>query len=197
MMDSSPAVAAPSFLSRAVSAVVRADSITKVCVACLLLAWFFMATLTASLGSLEHGVRFFQFGVLIADPTRMFFPIPVSLGLILFGLLCLLCLLAPLLARLEDKRLSHLLLLLPLTLFAGSALILYYRSSQDFLSSSADATDLAGRVIRLANRLAHQGSDVISRHIGVAAGGYVSLIASLVLAARGVRGLVGRAQRAR
>jgi hypothetical protein len=185
-------------LTRVASALVRADSITKVSVACLLLSWFFMATLTASLGSLEHGVRFFQFGVLIADPTRMFFPIPVSIGLILFAVLCLVCLLAPLLARLEDARFSHLLLLLPLILFAGSALILYYRSSGDFLSSTPDATDLAGRVIRLANRLALQGSDVISRHIGVAAGGYVSLVASSVLAAHGVRGLlIARPQRAK
>lgn len=177
---------------------IKADSITKVSVACLLLSWFFMATLTASLGSLEHGVRFFQFGVLIADPTRMFFPIPVSIGLILFALLCLVCLLAPLLARLEGARFWHLLALLPLILFAGSALILYYRCSGDVLNSPTDATDLAGRVIRLANRLVHQGSDVINRHIGVAAGGYVSLIASLILAAHGVRGLmVASPQRAK
>jgi len=70
----------------------------------IFIGWFFLDTLVATLGSLQHGVRFFDISAVIADPTRIFFGVDAPWQRIFFGLLCLACLLAPLLPQWRPSR---------------------------------------------------------------------------------------------
>ena len=69
------------------------------------------------------------------------------------------------------------------------ALLLQMRSSDDFFAAHGDITDT------IANDLRHLGSHLIrnasasaSRHVTLASGGYLSVLSSLYLSARAIRG---------
>ena len=49
------------------------------------------------------------------------------------------------------------------------------------------AGGLRSSVMSLANKLLQRGSDLVSRHVAVGAGGYVALLGSLVLGLQGIR----------
>jgi hypothetical protein len=172
---------------RLASAVRELEAASKVALACIFFGWFLIDTFVVTLGSLQHGVRFFDISAVIADPTRMFFGIQGANLRIPFGLLCLLCLTAPLLPHFFKNRLAWLAYAAPLTLMLICAALLYWRTSGEMFASPADASRAGANLIRFANGLVHQGSGVVARHIAIGVGGYVALIASIVLALRGAR----------
>jgi len=174
---------------RAVHAVAALEGSSKLAVVCVLFGWFFMNTLVVTLGSLQHGVRFFDMSAVIADPSRLFFDVDTPFHRICFCLTCLLCLSAPLAPHLVKKRSAWLGYLAPLALILVCGALLYSRSSGDFFAAPTEAKSVSGNFIRFANNLVHHGGDLVTRHIAVGAGGYLALIGSLVLAVRGVRGL--------
>src|SRR6202011_108789 len=101
-----------------------------------LFGWFFMKTLVVTLGSLQHGVRFFDLSAVIADPSRLFFDVDTPIHRIFFGLICLLCLLAPLAPHLMRKRSAWVGYLVPLALILVCAALVYSRSSNDFFAAA-------------------------------------------------------------
>jgi uncharacterized protein YggT (Ycf19 family) len=171
-------------LARAAGAL---DLASKLAIVCILFSWFLIETLVVSWGSLQHNVRFFEISSIISDPTRMFFRIHVSLQIILFGLLCIVCLLAPLVPHYWRTRWAFLGYCAPLGLMVVCGALLYSKTSAEFLSGSNDVISLNGNFIRFANKLVHQGSDLLARHISVGVGGYTALIACIVLALQGAR----------
>jgi hypothetical protein len=153
----------------------------------ILLGWFFFDTLVVSLGSLQHGVRFFDLSAAIADPTRIFFGVDSSFQRIFFCLICIACLLAPLIPHWRGDRLAWLAYLAPLALMVLCGTLLYSKTSGDFFSAPGDASSWSGSVLRFANNLARQGSGLVSKHISIGAGGYLAFAGTLVLAVRGIR----------
>jgi hypothetical protein len=174
-------------LGRALRAVMALEGSTRLAMICVIFGWFFMNTLVVSLGSLEHGVRFFDLGAVIADPMRLFFGVDNSLQRIGFGLVCLLCVAAPLAPHMTARRSAWFAYLAPLVLMVVCGAVLSARTSGEFFATPADAKSVSGNFIRFANDLVRQGSGLVSRHVSIGAGGYLALIGSAVLAAQGLR----------
>jgi len=152
----------------------------------IFVGWFFLDTLTVSLGSLQHGVRFFDISSVIADPTRIFFGVDAPLRRCLFVLLLFACLLAPLLPHWHRSRPAWAAYLAPLALMVTCGALLYSRTSGEFFASPADPGSLGGSVVRFANHLVRQGSGLISRHVSIGAGGYLAFLGSVVLGVKGI-----------
>jgi hypothetical protein len=108
---------------------------------------------------------------------------------ILFSVICLLCLLAPLLPHWRAARWAWLGYLVPLALMVICGALLYSKTSGEFFSAPTDASTLGGSVIRFANSLVRQSTGLVSKHVSVGFGGYLALAGSLVLAAQGMRHL--------
>jgi hypothetical protein len=179
---------APGRFARFLRAAGALDLASKLAIVCIFLCWFLIETLVVSWGSLQHNVRFFELSAVIADPTRMFFSIRISLPVVLFGMLCIVCLLAPLLPHYSNHRLAWLGYMAPLGLMLVCGALLYSKTSTALLTAPGDASPLNGNLIRFANNLVHQGGDLLARHISVGLGGYAALLACLVLAVQGARG---------
>ncbi len=176
---------------RVVQAFAKIDAISRLALLCVFVGWFFMNTLTVSLGSLQHGVRFFDMAAVIADPARLFFRVDASFQRVLFGLICLACLAAPLSAHIVKKRVAWIAYLTPLLLMLVCGVLLRSRASNEFLTSPTDARWADGGLLRFANDLAREGG-LISTHISVGAGGYLALIGSVMLAVTAVHRLRAR-----
>jgi hypothetical protein len=181
------ASSAQPIVGRLLRAFARLELSTQLAMVCVLFGWFFMNTLVVNLGSLEHGVRFFDMSAVIADPTRLFFGVDASAQRLLFGLACVLCLLAPVTSQLSKSRLAWLAWLAPLGLIVLCGLLLYTRTSGEFFAAPGDAGSMSGHLINFANQLARRSSDLVSRHIAIGAGGYLAGIGAVVLAVQGVR----------
>ena len=165
----------------------RIDGVTLAAMLAILIGWFFVDTLVVSVGSLQHGVRFYDISSAIANPMKIFFRVDGSLQRVMFGALCLTCLLAPLLPHRRRSRWAWAAYMAPLALMLISAALLYSRTSGEFLASSGNPNSLGSNVIRFANNLGHQGGALISRHISIGPGGYLAFAGGVVLALRGVR----------
>jgi hypothetical protein len=161
------------------------DGVTLAAMLAILIGWFFIDTLVVSVGPLQHGVRFFDISSAIADPMKIFFRVDGSFERVMFGAVCLTCLLAPLLPHRRRSRWAWAAYLAPLALMSISAALLYSRTSGEFLASPVDPNSLASNVIRFANNVVHKGGGLISRHISIGAGGYLAFAGSVVLALRG------------
>jgi hypothetical protein len=153
----------------------------------ILIGWFFIDTLIVSLGSLQHGVRFFDMSAVIADPARLFLGVDSSLQRWLFGVICLGCLAAPVASHLVKDRLASLAYLAPLALVALSGTLLYSRTSAEFFATPASANNASGGFIRFADDFVRHGGGLVARHISIGAGGYLALSGSVVLAVLGIR----------
>jgi hypothetical protein len=173
--------------SRLIRAMGELETATKFALLCIFLGWFMIDTLIVTLGSLQHGVRFFDISAVIADPTRLFFGIQAPFQRIVFGLVCILCLGAPALPYLRRERVAWLGYLAPLILMLICGVLLYSRTSSEFFGTPSDASGLGGDLIRLTNKFARQGTGLVARHISIGVGGYLAFVASVVLALRGLR----------
>jgi hypothetical protein len=180
---------APTPFGRLTRAARQIDGLGLWALLAIFIGWFFVDTLAVTLGSLRHGVRFFDISAAIADPTRIFFGVDGSFQRILFGFICVLCLLAPLLPHWRATRWAWLGYLVPLALMVICGALLYSKTSGEFFSAPSDASTLGGSVIRFANSLVRQSTGMISKHVSVGAGGYLAFAGSLVLAAQGIRHL--------
>jgi hypothetical protein len=166
----------------------KLDAAGLVALVCIFLSWFFIDTFTVALGSLQHGVRFYEVPAIIADPTRMFFGTATTVRTFLFGALCVSCVLLPFAIYWRGERWIWFTLCAPLILMLACGLLLYSRTSGEFFATPTDAAGVSGNLIHFANGLLHRGSGAVARHVNIGVGGYVAFAASLVLAISGVRG---------
>jgi hypothetical protein len=176
----------PTLLSRLTQAAAQLETASKFALLCIFVGWFFVDTLVVTIGSLQHGVRFADISAVIADPTRLFFGIQGSSHRIMFSLVCILCLLAPLLPHLQRRRVNWLAYLAPLALMVVCGALLYSRTSGELFAAPSAGT-AGSSLLRFANDLVRQGTGLVARHVAVGFGGYLALVASLVLALRGAR----------
>ena len=166
----------------------KIDSPTWIALACVLLGWFGLNTLIATFGPIEHTVRFYDLPVVMNDPRWLLtgaqdaFP----LSRVVFGLVCLVSLTAPLLPRLGFPRVPHLLSAAPFLLMLLCGIVLYVKSSSTHIEANAGLGRLSGYLAKWANGATSWSGDVVARHIAIGAGGYLSFLASGFLAVRGV-----------
>jgi hypothetical protein len=181
--------APPSLAARLLQAAAQIDPSSKVAIACVFFGWFLVDTLVVTLGSLQHGVRFFDMSAVIADPSRMFFGLQGSLHRMFFIPLCVICLFAPLLPHVRRVRVLWLSYAAPLALMVTCGILLFSRTSGEFIAAPSNAGRVGGNLIQFANDLVHRGGDLVARHVSIGVGGYLALAASIVLALQGVRRL--------
>jgi hypothetical protein len=163
------------------------DRVALTAMLAVFVGWFWLNTLVATLGSLQHGVKFFDMSAVIGDPTRIFFGVDATLQRVSFGVICLACLSGPLWTAWRPSRAAQAGYFAPLLLMLLCGVLLYSRTSGDLFHAPADQAALASRVIRFANDLVNRGNGLVSRHIAIGIGAYLSLAGSIVLAERGVR----------
>jgi hypothetical protein len=185
-LDATPATTP---FDRLTKAVAQIDGVSMLALLAIFFGWFFLDTLAVTLGSLRHGVRFFDISAAVADPTRIFFGVDGTLQRVVFGFICLICLCVPLLPHWRATRAAWLAYLAPLALMMTCGALLYSRTSGEFFSAPAGTASLGGSVIRFANDLVHRSTGLVSRHVAVAVGGYLAFAGALVLAAQGMRHL--------
>src|ERR1700733_16161998 len=96
--------APPTLAARLLKAAGQIELASKIAIVCVFFVWFLVDTLVVTLGSLQHGVRFYDMSAVIADPSRMFFGLQGSLHRMFFIPLCMVCILAPLLPHFRSVR---------------------------------------------------------------------------------------------
>jgi hypothetical protein len=179
--------APPTLAARLLKAAAQIELASKIAIVCVFFGWFLVQTLVITLGSLQHGVRFFDISAVIADPSRMFFGLQGSVHRVFFIPLCIVCLFAPLLPHISRARVLWLSYIAPLALMLICGVLLFWRTSGEFIAAPSNAGRAAGNIIQFANGLVHHGGDLVARHVSIGIGGYLALAASVVLALRGVR----------
>ena len=178
----------PTLTARLLKAAAQIELASKIALVCVFFGWFLVDTLVVTLGSLQHGVRFFDISAVIADPSRMFFGLQGSAHRVFFIPLCLVCITAPLLPHFSrNSRVLWLTYIAPLTLMLICGALLVVRTSGEFIAAPSNAGRVAGNLVQFANDLVHHGSDLVARHVSIGIGGYLALAAGIVLALRGVR----------
>jgi hypothetical protein len=166
----------------------KLDAAGLIALLCITWSWFFIDTFTVTLGSLQHGVRFYDVPALIADPTRMFFGTATTYRTFLFGALCVCSLLLPLAVYRRGERWIWFVFCAPLILMLVCGLLLYSRTSGEFFATPTNAAGVSGNLIQFANGLVHRGSTAVARHVTIGVGGYAAFAGSVVLTMSGVRG---------
>jgi hypothetical protein len=177
----------PTLVASLLKAAGQIELPAKIAMACVFFGWFLVDTLVVTLGSLQHGVRFFDMSAVIADPARMLFGLHGSLHRIFFVPLCIVCVLAPLLPHFRRIRVLWLCYVAPLALMLTCGALLYSRISGQFLAAPSNVSRVGGNLIQLANDLVHHSSDLVARHVAIGVGGYLALAASIALALQGIR----------
>src|SRR5580698_2914928 len=140
--------APPTLAARLLKAAGQIELASKIAIVCVFLGWFLVDTFVVTLGSLQHGVRFFDISAVIADPTRLFFGVQGVSHRLVFGSFCILCLLAPLLPHVRGGRAAWLSYTAPLVLMVICAALLYWRTSSDLFAAPANAGATAGSLIK-------------------------------------------------
>jgi hypothetical protein len=166
----------------------KLDAAGLIALVCICWSWFFIDTFTVTLGSLQHGVRFYDVPAVIADPTRMFFGTATTIRTFLFGAVCVCCVLLPLSVYWRSEHWIWFTLCGPLILMLVCGSLLYSRTSGEFFATPTNAAGVSGNLIHFANGLVHRGGGAVARHVNIGVGGYAAFVASLVLAISGVRG---------
>jgi len=110
-----------------------------------------------------------------------------------FGALSVAVLLAPLAAHRFGTRSSWLLYTLPLLFMVLCGVILYVKTSGPYVAADPSTGAIGALVARFANDVIGRATDTIARHISIAAGGYLSILAGLYLTVTGVRQYAARA----
>jgi hypothetical protein len=177
----------PSLSQRLAAAAADLDTLSKIALVCLVIAWFFADTLAVSLGSIKSAIRFYDLAAVIGDPSRLFFSIDTTFSVVAFGALCVACVLLPLTPHFYRGRFAWFAYCAPLALIVTCAVLLYSRASSEFFTSPALANGLGGKVVRFANSLIYQGGGLVARHVAVAWGGYLGALCGLALATQGFR----------
>src|ERR1700691_102096 len=108
--------APPTLAARLLKAAGQIELTSKVAMVCVFFGWFLVDTLVVTLGSLQHGVRFFDISAVIADPSRIILGLHGSLHRAFFIPLCVVCICAPLLPYMRRSRVLWLCYVAPLAL---------------------------------------------------------------------------------
>ncbi len=177
--------ARPTALGRLALAVGQLGMFAMLSMLVVLIGWFFTETLVLTLGPVRHGLRFFEIASVIDNPASLFGVGDSSPLNLIFGALCLLCLLAPLLPQWTSKRGVWVAHWAPLILLLVAGGIVYYKASSALFPEPANADVITKDLMRLANDVIHRGGGLVVQRISIGPGGYLALLGSIALALHG------------
>ena len=163
------------------------DPIVVIAVACVLAGWFWLNLCVTKVGRLELDFHFYEMSELIRRPALLLTGVSDrhSARSIAFGFVCVVVALASLAPYVRKSKNAWLATLAPLVLMLLCGALLYYKTSPDYFSASADAGEVGRDLIQLANKLAGKMVGNVARHVSIGLGAYVSFLASGVIAIRG------------
>jgi hypothetical protein len=167
----------------------QVDRQTWIAVLCLVVGWFFMATVVTTIGPLKQKYHFFDMLTVMLNPAWLLYGMGSShpLESITFGLLDVAVLLLPIVPFIVKTRSAWLLCLAPLVLMLLCGVELYERTSGPYFEATQRAGSFAQGLVRFGNSVAMGAGNIAARHISVGLGAYLSLLASLYLAFKGLR----------
>jgi hypothetical protein len=173
-----------------VSALKDVEVPTWAAISLIFVGWFLLDTLRVDWGPLQHHIAFYQMAAVIGSPVRLFTGVErYGLGTALFVLLCCATALAPAAPYLRRHRFAWIGGTAPLILMVLCAIFVQARVSGDiFPAHGALADTLSNDLRHLASHLLGNASASASRHVSFVSGGYLSLLASLYLSARALKG---------
>ena len=165
------------------------DAASWLAMLCIFMGWFVTDTLVVTLGPLQHSFRFYDMAAIAANPIQLVSGIDRAHAYvgIVFGLLCLAAVFAPLAPIIWSRRAAWLANTIPLALIAGCAVLIAARSPGDYFNTPPHASLLGTDLIRFANDVVNQGATLVTKRISLGAGAYLAVIGSAFLAMRGVR----------
>jgi hypothetical protein len=171
------------------------DRQTWVAMIALIVGWFFMSTIVTTLGPIKQEYHFFDMLTVMLNPAWLLYGMGSShpLEAIAFGLLALAVLLLPIVPFIVKTRSSWLLCLAPLVLMFLCGIELYEKTSGPYFEATARAGSFAQALVRFGNSVAEGTGNMVARHISVGLGAYLSLLASIFLAVKGLREFRARA----
>jgi hypothetical protein len=173
----------------------QVDRATWSATLCVVVGWFFMATLVTTFGPVRHAYHFFDLLTVMRDPTWLLHGMGSShpLEAIAFGLVNLAVIALPLAPYVHHTRSTWLLCAAPLALMLLCGIVLYARTSGPYVEATGSGGALGDYIARLGNSVALRAAASISRHISLGMGAYLSFIASVFLAVKGAREFRARA----
>ena len=169
----------------------RRDWTVPAAVALLACGWFFMSSLSTDLGAAQLRFHFYNVLTLMRAPGRIASgPLgdAATRDAWLFGVVCVLALIAALAPLYSKRRRAWLGCLAPFVLMVLSGAILYHGFSQPLVADNGLLGATGARLSHLANDLADKLGGVIARRIHVGIGAYVAVAASVFLAVKGLQG---------
>ena len=167
----------------------QVDRQTWIAVVCLVVGWFFMATVVTTLGPIKQKYHFFDMLTVMLNPAWLLYGMGSSRPLegIAFGLLSLGVLILPIVPFVVPKRSAWLLCLAPLVLMLLCGYELYEKTAGDYFAATQRAGSFARALVHFGNTVAVGAGNMAARHISVGLGAYLSLLASIYLAVKGLR----------
>jgi len=167
----------------------RVDRQTWIALICLVVGWFFMATVVTTLGPIKQKYHFFDMLTVMLNPAWLVYGLGSShpLEAIAFGLLDLAVLVLPIVPFVVQKRSAWLLCLAPLALMLLCGIELYEKTSGPYFEATQRAGSWAHALVRFGNAVAEGTGNAVARHISIGLGAYLSLATSLYLAYKGLR----------
>ena len=166
----------------------NADRAALIALAAIALGWFFMPALVVNFGLWQNGIRFYQLWAVIADPAHELSGVNRTHALmsLLFAVICLASLLAPLAHagyRRPALRWSY---LLPFIVMAVTGAVLYAQGSMRGDVGEASRRSPSAFVAHIAQLAVGKASDAVATRISAGAGAYLALLGSCFLLLRGL-----------
>ncbi len=160
-----------------------------IAVAAVFAGWFLLDFVVLNIGRLHQHFPFYDIPGIIARPLRLLFGMDDAAlaTTIPFGVLCLAVLGVALLPQLSSRRFARFGACAPLALMVVGAAILWYQAAHVTFPPSDDAGDVANAFVNLANALTKPARTIVSKHLTLGAGAWLSGIGALYLAYHGLR----------
>ncbi len=164
------------------------DAVAAVAAISIGLGWFVLSTFVTEVGNLSLRFHFYDLWGVLHAPSRLITGLTDGDRLrgVLFGAVCLAVLVWAILPRERSSLQARLAALAPLVLMIVGGALLYREASTDFFADTSPPGSIGSHLTALANAVASRLSTTVSRHVTLGLGAYVSLVASVVLAARGL-----------
>lgn len=167
----------------------QVDRQTWIALICVVVGWFFLATVVTTVGPVKQKYHFFDMMTVMLNPAWLLYGMGSShpLESVAFGLLDLAVLVLPLVPFIVKKRSAWLLSVAPLALMLLCGFELYATTAGPFFEATQRAGPIANALVRFGNSVAEGTGNAVARHISIGLGAYLALLASGFLAVQGLR----------